>query len=334
MHAASGGGWGGILVDEAFQELLQKLLGPKVYEQFMKEETEDWLEIWRTFELKKKTVDPSKHGTINMRFPHSLQTLNKKLTKHHLEDALKETTYAMEVELRKDKMMFSSNLMKSLFEKSIKKTVSCVKEILHDINSVECTLMVGGFSESPMLKEAIKKEFPNLKVICPRDAASIVMRGAVIFGHNPCSVTHRVLKKTYGVEVDNAFIHGVHPINKLKLIEGRAHCMKMFDKHVEVGQTVTVGEAQVERLYFPSANNYTTEELIIYASDLKNPTFVDEGCTLVGQMTIDISRIPKHLDRLEKQIKISLCFSDTEIKATTRIVSTGQIITGKFDFLG
>ena len=72
MHAASGGGWGGILVEEAFQELLLKLLGPRVYEQFIKEETEDWLDLWRTFELKKKTVDPDKHGTVNIRLPYSL----------------------------------------------------------------------------------------------------------------------------------------------------------------------------------------------------------------------------------------------------------------------
>ena len=336
IHAASGGGWGGVLVDEAFKDLLVELLGRRTYEKFTQEETEDWLDLWRTFEVKKKTVDPNKNSKTNMTFPLSLLELYKRESGHDLEERIKGTKYAAEIDLRKNKMMFSSAIMRSLFDKSVKTTVSHVKKVLQDgtVANVQAILMVGGFSDSPMLKESIKRDFSYLKVISPNEASSAIMRGAVIFGHNPSSITHRVLKKTYGIEVDEAFIYGVHPLNKLKIIEGREQCMKVFNKHVEAGQTVKVGEAQVEKLYFPSSNENMTEELIIYASDLKNPKFVDEGCSHVGQMTIDLSRLPKEMGRLEKELKISLCFSDTEIKAVTRIVKTGQILTGTFDFLG
>jgi hypothetical protein len=43
--------------------------------------------------------------------------------------------------------------------------------------------MVGGFSESTILQEHIKKGFPDKNLFIPKEAGLAVLKGAVIFGH-------------------------------------------------------------------------------------------------------------------------------------------------------
>jgi actin-related protein len=50
---------------------------------------------------------------------------------------------------------------------------------------ISTILMVGGFSDCPLLHERVTSEFPKLNVICPSDAVATVLKGAVMYGHNP-----------------------------------------------------------------------------------------------------------------------------------------------------
>ena len=294
IHKASGGGWGGIMVDQAFEEFLIEILGKDVYSTFTTNETDDYIDLWRQFEVKKKTIDPDMTGKVIMKFPASLRDLS-------LETGIKETKYASECELRRDKFIMNSSIAKRLFDKSVSSTISHVTNIVSDCPEMRAILMVGGFSESPMLKEAVKKAFPDLEVICPQDASSAILRGAVIFGHNPAVITHRVLKKTYGIDIDTPFVDGVHTLSRLKIIDGERRCMKIFSKHVEIGQTVKVGAEQDEHRYFPTYIDSDFDEVPIYASDLKNPWYVDENCTFVGKLKIDLRSLPKNISKLEKE---------------------------------
>ena len=334
IHKASGGGWGGIMVDQAYEEFLIEILGKDVYSTFTTNETDDYIDLWRQFEVKKKTIDPDMTGKVIMKFPASLRDLYEKGSGLSLETGIKETKYASECELRRDKFIMNSSVVKKLFDKSVNSTISLVKNIVSDCTKIRAILMVGGFSESSMLKDAVKKAFPKLEIICPQDASSAILRGAIIFGHNPAAITHRVLKKTYGIDVDTIFVDGFHTLSRLKIIDGERRCMKIFHKHVEIGQTIKVGEEQGEKRYFPTYNDSDFDEVPIYASDLKNPRYVDEGCTFVGKLIIDLRSLPKNISRLEKGWFVRMSFSDTEIKATVRMAHTGEITTGTFDFLG
>lgn len=248
VHAADGGGWGGVLADEAFKDLLLDMCGKEVYEAFTTKEPEDWLDLWRSFEVKKKTIGASQTATINIRIPPTLMTVFKDHTGHDLADAIKNSKFSENIELRMDKLICNANLMMGLFDKSIKTAIMHVEKVLDNpkVGKVEAILMVGGMSTSPMLKEAVMRKFDSMAVIIPSEAASAVLRGAVIFGHNPNSISQRVLRKTYGTNVADKFIVGKHRESKQKIIDGVAHCRDLFSKHVEWGQTVTVGETQVE----------------------------------------------------------------------------------------
>ena len=333
VHAASGGGWGGILVDEAFKDLLCEIVGKERYLRYMKQETDDWIDLWRTFEVKKKAIDPTTTAKTNMKLPLSLIEFYKSETQQDLRDRIEETKYAAQMSLSGDKIRIESQLMQELFTKSISSTVSHVKSILKDnrARGTKAILMVGGFSDSLMLQEAIKREFSNLKIIIPKEASSAILRGAVIFGHNPKSISQRMLKKTYGIAVQRKFIEGVHDAKYKQNDEEGVWCSSCFGKHVERGQSVNVGEAQNENNYTPPNKDSNEIVFSVYASDLKDPMYVDRGCELVGKFTVDISNVSGGSNR---GVRVSLTFSDTEIKAKAIIKATGKEVTASFDFLG
>jgi molecular chaperone DnaK (HSP70) len=52
--------------------------------------------------------------------------------------------------------------------------------------------MVGGFSESPIMQSAIKEAFSTKKVIIPDEAGLAVLKGAVMYGHKPQTISVRV----------------------------------------------------------------------------------------------------------------------------------------------
>ena len=334
IKAASGGGWGGILVDKAFEDLLTDILGRDVYGEFLKKETEDWIDLGRTFELKKKTVDPRKDNRINMKLPLSMINLFKEMKGHALEDVIPETKYASDIELRGDKLRFESGLMKNLFRNSIEKTVNHVRTLMKERNvrDIKAILMVGGFSESPMLQDAIKQSIRNVKVIIPKEAASAVLRGAVCYGHSPTTISQRVLKYTYGVRGAVPFKEGIHPQSKHFLGAEGPCCDDIFYKHVEKDQAIEVGDASVGTTFTPALHNQEIMHLRFYASESKDPVYVDDaGCENIGELDLDISHVPGNLER---KVYVSLNFWDTEPHATALVEGTGEKVTARFNFLG
>ena len=335
VQAANGGGWGGILVDKAFQDLLTELVGPEIYDDFVKTETEDWIYLWRTFESKKKTISPENDDTIYMRFPVSLPSLYQEKLGHDLIEKIKMSKYANEIQLRRDKIIISNKIMKGLFDNSVKTTVAHLKSVLQEsgADKIKAILMVGGFSESRVLQEAIKTEFSHLQVIIPSTPSSIVLRGSVIFGHEPLSVKQRVLKKTYGSRIMPFFNARKHPEDKKKYhyFEGKTYeVVEKFRMKAPQGETITVGQSQPEEIHGPLFPSQDEMHIKFYASDVKKPVFIDDSCILIGEMVIDVSSLPDD----EKDVMVSLNFGDTEIKATARVKKTGKATDVKLNFLG
>ncbi|XP_060599387.1 uncharacterized protein LOC132752990 [Ruditapes philippinarum] len=129
IHAASGGGWGGTIVDKEFKQLLVTLVGRDVYEEFKRDHTDDWLDIWRDFEVKKRTITTSSDSPLRMRLPSSLTDKYYHATKEKLPDVLKKSEYATDIKIIRDKISFSSELARSWFRTSVDRTVHMVQNI-------------------------------------------------------------------------------------------------------------------------------------------------------------------------------------------------------------
>ena len=330
--AASGGGWGGTQVDKAFEKLMSEIVGEDVFERFKDEEPDDFIDLGRTFEQKKKTIDPEQKGRVVIRTPQSLKEIYEgENDEETLEDAIAESEFSSNVSMHRDKISFQAQMIKNLFDEPIKKTITHIKSLMENPNAsgLKAILMVGGFSDSPMLQSAVRRSFPNLNVIIPKDASSAVLRGAVICGHEPKFISTRVARYTYGIATCSRFIEGRHPERRKKTVEGESCCTGVFDKHIEKGQFINIEETPKEKDYWPLDDDQEKIGFPVYASDLPNPLFVDEGCSLIGNLEVDLTGLSNKL-----QLRVSLALDDTEIKATARIGDTGKTVTAKFSCFG
>lgn len=302
-----------------------------MYEQFKKTETEDWLDLWRDFEMKKRSVNPNSTARITLKFPLSLMALYKESTGLEIKDVVANSSFANDIEVGRDKIKFNAKIFKEFFSEPIAKIVGHVKNVLEKI-TVHAILMVGGFSESPMLQNTIKSQFAGkgIDVIIPQGASSTILRGALIFGHSPRSIAERVLKYTYGIAISLPFEEGVHPARHRVETDSGLRCKNLFHKHVERNQTVIVGEPQVKQSYIPAEKHQQFMTFRIYASTLTDPRYIDEDCTFVGKLVIDIANPDENLTR---EIEVSLTFSGTEIEVGACDTRLGIKYVTKVDYL-
>ncbi|KAK3602776.1 hypothetical protein CHS0354_026323 [Potamilus streckersoni] len=69
LHAASGGDWGGTKVDKAFNDLLLNIVGNVVMKKVDRNDKWAYLDLFREFEVKKRTITPGMAGCIRMTVP-------------------------------------------------------------------------------------------------------------------------------------------------------------------------------------------------------------------------------------------------------------------------
>ncbi|XP_053391495.1 heat shock 70 kDa protein 12A-like [Mercenaria mercenaria] len=180
----------------------------------------------------------------------------------------------------------------------------------------------------------VDKEFEMLNRCCePLGASSTILKGALVYGHNPKSVSERILRCTYGVKTTNAFESGKHPESKRKAYDIGDRCEDIFKVHVEKNQVVCVGEAQMRNSYFPLNRGQTYIEFPIYASEGKSPKYTDEsGCIHLGNVKIDIPR--SSADPTSRKVWVSMTFSGTEIIINAEDEESGKKVKACLNFLG
>ncbi|KAK3580557.1 hypothetical protein CHS0354_009514 [Potamilus streckersoni] len=326
---ASGGAWGGGKVDEAYRQFLITIVGKHVFYKFVNNHMDDYLEIVRDFELKKRKIEPAKDSSVLgtdqtkeqtesteifvIRFPLALKEVFVKETGENLETTITQTVHSGQIELVGDKLKVDARIMRRLFEEATKNIVDHIKMLFVNpvVRDVHTILMVGGFSESKMLQHAIRKEFRTISIIVPHDAGMVVLKGAVVFGHDPGAISERIAKYTYGIAKCKKFIEGEHD-KRYKIInrDGSVKCDNIFGKHVEIGQSLKCDESFQHKYHAPGSKA-TRFVARLFATVNKNPKYVtDVGCFRVGEMRVDVDTSVPYKDR---SFIISLVFGDTEI---------------------
>ncbi|XP_060588445.1 heat shock 70 kDa protein 12A-like [Ruditapes philippinarum] len=285
LHKASGGAWGGTKVDEAFEEFLSSIVGPVVISKFKSHYLEDFIDFFREFESKKRKLIQST-TFVTMRFPASLSDLCPEVKETEFRELIRQSRFESKVQVLRDKLKIDGDVINEFFEPTVRKIISHVENILTESSVDGCAaiLMVGGFSESSVLQRNVKSTFKHLKVIVPDDAGLAVLKGAVIFGHKPTTITERICKFTYG----HGFSHRYNESCKHRkgIVEkdenGDMRCYDLFDIRVKAGQSVKVDEEQPERICTPVTDDQTALAINVYASTSSNPQLTTEdGCNLI-----------------------------------------------------
>ncbi|KAL3857340.1 hypothetical protein ACJMK2_012017 [Sinanodonta woodiana] len=334
LHKASGGAWGGIFVDSAFRQFIVKLVGNTVFQKFSRVKTDDMLDLFRSFEVKKREIQLKKDSTITIRIPISLINIFQNETGKLLQETIKETEFAQRVTIINDKIKMDGTLFREFFSKAVQKITSFIRGLLQNKNleGVKSIIMVGGFSECQLLQESVMSSFPEITTIIPEDASLAVLKGAVIYGHNQDMIVERVCRYTYGIAGATPFIKGVHKGEYMEECDVGQLCNNIFIKIVEAGQHVTLHERQKERFFNLNTHDQDTYVFPVYVSCLTSPTYVtDDGCSKLGSVTIE--GIDTSVPLKDRKVAVSMIFGGTEIEVEARDVHTGRKSTVILDFL-
>lgn len=328
LHKASGGAWGGTKIDEAFLQLIISIVGAPVFQQFKEKYPKDYLELVQSFETKKRAVNTSSKETF--RIPVSLVELFETESEEELNSLILQTRHRGKLKLDGDKLIMYGEMISEMFKHSRESIVEHVESLFaHPFcKDVDKILMVGGFSECVIIQEAIKKRFPNKRVVIPPDAGLAIVKGAVLFGHNPKMIISRNTKWTYGVQTNRNFKPG-DPPDKMFKVGNVEKCKEIFSVHIGVNKTVEVGTPLPPKRYRALHRDDETIDIPIYISSEEQPEFTtDSSCSYLGKLTIELQK-----SNSDREIEVGMTFGGTELVVEAKGTKNKEVCVAQFDFL-
>ena len=321
IHKATGGAWGGNEVDKSYLRMLEDLVKPEAMEEFKQTQMLDYFDLLRNFETKKMSFTRENEGKITFKIPLSLRELGES-------DGIK-----MEAKVARfrgktqfswigDKLRIEKVDVKSLFTSTIKSIVDHIGKMFTEpeIQDVKVILLVGGFSECDLVKEAFEQHFPTKILLNPYQASLAVLKGAVRYGHFQDIIATRIARYTIGREIWPEF-KGHHDPKKKVKYGGKEHCKEVFSKIIEIGEEIPMHKVHVESSTATYADQKAAETRI-YSSTHQQVTYTtDAGCEKLGSITFDL---PESNIISDKDVTSFYYFGDTEIHVRVKINKTNE----------
>lgn len=312
---ATGGSWGGTRVDGEYIDFIKCLIGETATQEINQYAPNVFFEACRDFESAKRTIKPNSDIKFTVRIPSQIgETYMKTHPGRDLKSVESVTTKngkKVKIAFTGDKLRLAASDAEGFFAQSVQNIIKHLRTLFQQKHGrgISTIILVGGYAESPILIERIRSSFPGMRTIIPQEAAWSVLRGAVIFGHDPSLIRQRRSKYSYGVSVNRTFDPTKHDEKHKYEKDGKILCGALFQKLVEVDQMITVGEYQGEDVYaLEEYGKYG--DALLYSSTVKNPTYVDEvNCFFIGYILN-----PGHCFLLNEAIVIKMCFGETEIE--------------------
>ncbi|XP_062591035.1 heat shock 70 kDa protein 12A-like [Saccostrea cucullata] len=334
LFKASGGACGGTAVDSQFFQTMTRIFGGELMHCLQSEKLYAYLDLMREFETVKRVVKPEDPDDkkVNITIPYvTINDLCKNILEEDVKDVLKQSTLKDDISSMGDKFRIRVSYMKSMFQKTIDEIVQHIKCILEkpEAKDVSRLLLVGGFSESQLIQNAVKKAFPKMHIIIPEDAGLAVLKGAVIFGHQPDSISSRIMRYSYGVRITPDFEVSKHRNDKKFKVNGVAHCADIFSPFLKAGTEVPVNHKVVDA-YTSTRPFQDSMPVVIYYSEQESPEYVtDEGCKKLGVLDVKIPN-PSAEDH---HLAVQYQFGDTELHMLAVEVQSKTPCSAKFNLI-
>ncbi|XP_063413780.1 heat shock 70 kDa protein 12A-like [Mytilus trossulus] len=334
LQKASGGAWGGVNVDSAFVQFLEKLFSHEVVQTFREMHLFDFLELEREFEMVKRKVKVDDSSKITIRIPPSFLEIFRTVTDcADIKEALETTSYRRRVSITGDKLRMEAGILREMFGSIVDDIIRQVGCLLtnkrrYDINHI---IMVGGLSESEYMQKSIQNAFPDVNVMIPEDPELAVMKGAVLFGFNPSIISARVARFTYGTNSFIPFIKGQHPESKKVVMDGRDLCEDFFVKYVAVGDILPINTVIGPKRYMPIRKKQRCANVQVFASSDPDPYFVtDTNSQFIGLLTFQFH---DNKGELNRPVLLKMIFGGTELAVEAMEEKTGNTVVASFEFL-
>jgi hypothetical protein len=222
-----------------------------------------------------------------------------------------------------------------------------IQNIIHEIrtifqherySNVSAIMMVGGFSEADVLQNAVQKAFSDIEVFIPVDGSLSVLKGAVIYGHEPDVVSSRVCNFTYGIKLLEPFNPEIHSFDKQCTSDGKLMCEDIFNKLYTIDEEVKIGDIRS----IPVCKTYQTPEMQedrdsaaeinFYVSDIADPFYItDEGCKHHAKLLVYPPSGQLWPEIVDGQVELQI--AGTEMVGAFVFNDTGERTAVRFEFL-
>ena len=333
LHKATGGAWGSMGVDYQFELLLLDIFGEEFLLNFVKNKPVSWLELLSLFETKKRGFSPHKQLSVNISLPFAFIEYYREMMGQAVEATVREYGDKGVQWSHQGMLRLQPSVMMSLFEPVISAIIHHIQKLLllPDLGNISYLFLVGGFAESAVLQDAVRNAFrSDLRVIIPQDVSLTILKGAVMFGHDPTLVRLRRSALTYGVGCLNKFIPGEHPPEKRVVKDGIEWCTGIFDAFVFADQAVPLGYV-VTRSYSPAQAGQRSTVITLFASEHDKAYYVsDPGCYKVGELKLEM---PDITGGKQRELRMSMVFGDTEISVEAVDLTSKTSTRASIDFL-
>ncbi|XP_017197241.2 heat shock 70 kDa protein 12B isoform X4 [Oryctolagus cuniculus] len=340
LYKASGGPYGAVGVDLAFEQLLCRIFGEDFIATFKRQRPAAWVDLTIAFEARKRTAGPHRAGALNISLPFSFIDFYRKQRGHNVETALRRSSVNFVKWSSQGMLRMSCEAMNELFQPTVSGIIQHIEALLArpEVQGVKLLFLVGGFAESAVLQQAVQASLGarGLRVVVPHDVGLTILKGAVLFGQAPGVVRVRRSPLTYGVGVLNRFVAGRHPPDKLLVRDGRRWCTDVFERFVAAEQSVALGE-EVRRSYCPARPGQRRVLINLYCCAAEDAHFItDPGVRKCGALSLELEPADSGSDGAtpgRREIRAAMQFGDTEIKVTAVDVSTNRSVRAAIDFL-
>ena len=162
IHQVTGGPYGGTKVDEEFVSLLERFFGTYQVKNFRENHPAEWLEMMNEFEMKKRGRRAYEGETTRIRLPRTFTALVSEQGGPDLARRFASSCTTDDVQfVRNEYFCIGPATMKKLFEPVLKGIVKHLNNLLEhrELRGLQFFFLVGGFAESAILQDAIKKNF-------------------------------------------------------------------------------------------------------------------------------------------------------------------------------
>ena len=306
---------------------METIQGKNFFNTYRQKHPREYLQFLTNFEKAKKAFKGD--GKITIALPWAMGHLYMEM---HAGKKIERVLKAAEgVSFSSDMISIKPEIAKNFFEQTIHDIANHVECLLREekLNDLKYILMVGGFSKCEVLQQTIREKFERngIKVLIPSEAQLAIIKGAVLFGHQPTEISKRILKLSYGYSVDPEFVDGYHDSSRIFLHDnGKYYCRSVFEYVATKGTVVSEGESFQSKCTSKGNKNLRIQLFVTNEPKGTKPKYIDDSdVTKVGKLAIK-SDAPS-------VFAVSFEFGGTEIQVKTINLNNGEEAATVIDFL-
>ena len=329
----SGGLFGGIHVDEEFENLMSNAFGEDFIRKFREQFPNDWQVIMNNFEIQKRAEEDVDNDEISFNLPLNFYlTCVQETGDNDINNKIRRS-YRDKVRVSSGYLIITMETLGDLYRPIVTKIADHIHDLLakDSLRDVNTMFFVGGFSEAQFLRKEISHRFENKRILIPQDPELAIIYGAVQFAQDPTLLRARVMGKTYGIGTCSTFDPDKHPQEKRFETPHETLCRDIFRTLVKKNERIDIEETR-SFSFTPIYDDATFVTFTFYSTNHERAKFTTDP-EVVSEGVIVRLPSPDTTKGINRNILLEVKFGGTELKATFTDIESGNIRTASIELV-